>query len=378
MLVPDATLAPLPARKPPLNALTGIRTLLACNIVLFHFTPSYLGYAAPFVANGFVFVGFFFLLSGYVLAYNYAERALTLNARNFWVARFARLYPVYLVALLFSFRMLQLEWTARPHTEFWHGLVLTPLLLQAWSPSLATFWNTVGWTLSCELLLYAAFPWIIRLWTLHAPWLETSGRLVALFLLLWIVGLVPHLLYLWLNPDHLPQPITRYSYGLWLRALKYSPPAYLCMFMGGITLGKLQLRLHLTPRQRLGVATLGLAGLAVFFFTVVSRVPYVILHGGLLMPLFATLTLGLSGTNIIASVFAWRPLLVVGESTFCLYMLHFNGINLMQELHLWEHLRVAALEPWTSFAAILAVSIAVHHFIEKPARTLLLNRLLTK
>ena len=365
-----------PARQPALPALTGIRTLLACNIVLFHFTPGRTGYAAPFIQNGFVFVGFFFLLSGYVLAYNYTGRALTLRPRDFWIARFARLYPVYALTLLLSFRMLRLEWHARPRAEFWQGVVLTPLLLQGWNPWLATFWNTVGWTLSCELVLYAAFPGILRLWARRATPLETPARLAGLFLVLWLAGMVPHLLYLRFNPDHLPQPITRYSYGFWLRALKYSPPSYLCMFMAGVVLGKLQLLLPAAPRRRLALAAVGVAGVGAFFYTGVDHVPYLFMHAGLLLPLFAVLTLGLSGANAIASVFAMRPLLVVGESTYCLYMLHFNGINLMREEKLWERLHLAPFDPWISYAAILGVALAAHYLVEKPARKALLKRML--
>ena len=61
--------------------------------------------------------------------------------------------------------MVQDEWHARSHAEFWQGIILTPLVLQGWSPSVATFWNTVAWTLTSECVLYAAFPWLIRL-----PW----------------------------------------------------------------------------------------------------------------------------------------------------------------------------------------------------------------
>ena len=48
------------------------------------------------------------------------------------------------------------------------------------------------------------------------------------------------------------------------------------------------------------------------------------MHGGLLTPLFAALVIGLSGPNPISSAFACRPLLIVGESSYCLYLLHFN------------------------------------------------------
>lgn len=361
-------------RKPPLPALTGIRTLLALNIMFFHFTPPHMGYASPFVINGFVFVGFFILLSGFVLSYNYSDRALTLNPRDFWVARFARLYPVYLLALLLSFQMLETEWQARSHAQFWQGILLTPILLQGWSPWLATFWNTVGWTLSCELLLYALFPWIIRVWARRAPWLNTPGTLIPLFFAFWIVGLVPHTLYLVFNPDHLTEPVNRYSYGFWLRALKYTPPAYLCMFLAGITLGKLQLQLKISRVQRFAVAVVGLSVVLLFFYTTVSHVPYILLHGGLLVPLFALLTIGLSAPNPVASIFAWKPLLLVGESTYCLYMLHFNGINLFHSWHLWERLHLAAFDPWISYVAVMLLALAVHNFVENPVRRIILQR----
>ena len=80
-----------------------MRTLLAVNIMLFHFTPPHMKYLYPVIDNSYVFVGFFFLLSGFVLAYNYADRPTPLDKRQFWRARFARLYPIYLLSLvLFS------------------------------------------------------------------------------------------------------------------------------------------------------------------------------------------------------------------------------------------------------------------------------------
>src|SRR6202020_3679841 len=112
---------PVHARKPPLPALTGIRTLLAIFIILFHFTPPHLGFLYPIINNGYVFVGVFFLISGYVLTYNYADRARTLVKREFWLARFSRLYPVYLLVLLLSISMIQDEWHARPPAEFLRG-----------------------------------------------------------------------------------------------------------------------------------------------------------------------------------------------------------------------------------------------------------------
>ncbi len=358
-----------PARKPPLPALTGIRTLLAFNIVLFHFTPPYLGPLRPFVQHGFVFVNVFFLISGFILSYNYFDRGASLIKRDFWMARFSRLYPVYLLVLLISFRMLQIEWTARSHTEFWQGLTLTPLLLQGWSPSLATFWNTVAWTLSCEVAFYAAFPWLIRL-----PWPSKPSRLLLLIGLFWLIDLAPAVLYLLTNPDHLAAPVDRYTSTNLVRFLKYTPLPYAATFLTGVALSRLQFNLKVTQLQRLAIALCALLGLGLFFFLASERVPYLLLHGGLLLPLFATLVFGLCGPHFISSIFSWGPLLLIGESSYCLYLLHFNVFILIHMYKLPERLHVAAFDPWISYAALIALSILVYRYIENPARKAILTR----
>ncbi len=361
--------AAVSTRKPPLPALTGIRTLLALSIVLFHFTPPHLGLLYPIIDNGYVFVGVFFLISGYVLTYNYADRARTLVKREFWLARFSRLYPVYLLVLIVSASMLQDEWHARSHFEFWQGVLLTPLVLQGWSPSVATFWNTVSWTLSSEVVLYAAFPWLIRM-----PLPRKPLNLVLLLLSLWIIGLIPHSLYLLLNPDHLAGPVDRYSSTQLLRFLKYTPLPYVCTFLSGVTLGKLQLALTLTPRQRLILSAASLAAAGIFFYTLVLHTPYLLMHGGLMTPVFAALVLGLSGPHAISACFSWRPLLLVGESSYCLYLLHFNVFQLLHTYRVPQRLHLLAFDPWLSYGILVVLSLAVFHFVEVPARRAILSR----
>ncbi|MBB5056450.1 peptidoglycan/LPS O-acetylase OafA/YrhL [Granulicella aggregans] len=356
-------------RKPSLPALTGLRTLLALSIVFFHFTPPHMAAVAPIIENGYIFVGFFFLMSGYILSYNYADR-VGMNKREFWLARFSRLYPVYLLALALSFQMLVSEWSARSHTEFWQGVFLTPLLLQGWLPNLATFWNTVAWTLSCEMMLYLAFPYLIRVSLPRQPW-----KLIALFLGLWLVGMVPHVLYLTLNPDHLAAPADRYTATHLIRILKYTPPSYICTFLCGLTLGQLQSVLKLRGRERTGIAVLALAAIGAALYVFLPSLPYVLLHGGLLMPLFAALTVGLSGANPVASLFAFPPLVYVGRATFCLYLLHFNALMLIQSSHISQKLHLEALDPWLSYVAVVVLALAAHSFVEVPARKLILRHL---
>jgi len=159
-----------------------------------------------------------------------------------------------------------------------------------------------------------------------------------------------------------------------IRFLKYTPLPYAATFLAGITLSRLQLLTEITERQRLAIAATALTTLGLFFFFVSPHIPYLLLHGGLLLPLFAMLVFGLSGPHIISSVFSWGPLLLIGESSYCLYLLHFNVFQLIHIYRLPERLHVAALDPWISYVALLVLSVLVYRFVENPARKALLRR----
>ena len=340
--------------------------------MFFHFTPPHPNFLTPLFNSAFVFVGFFFLISGFVLAYNYADRP-TLPRRAFYVARIARVYPTYLLVLLLSIPFLALEWHARNHYQFFRGLALTPLALQGWSPAIATFWNTVGWTVPAEFTLYAVFPFLLIFIARHADRIRTPGRLVAAILCLWVVGILPHTAYYLFNPDHLAAPANRFTYAFWLRGLKFSPPPYFCTFTAGILLCRLHALLPLTVFRRTLLALIGFAGVTLFLIFAVDRVPYILVHGSLLLPLFSILIIGLAGPNPIAGILAWRPIVLLGETTFALYLLHFNAFTLIHFWRLPERLHVVRLDPWISYAFIMLLAFLISRFYEKPARRFLLS-----
>ena len=355
-------------RKPALPALTGIRSLLALTIMLFHFTPSGLTWAAhpsftlyPIINIGYVFVSFFFVISGFILYYNYAHRAGGVSPVDFWVARASRLYPIYLLTMLVSIPMLAAEWSARSHTQFVVGVITTPLLIQGFFPRLATFWNTVSWTLSCEVALYLLFPWLVKI---RLP--KNVGKLVALFATFWLLGMLPHALYLLRNPDHLTHAPDRYSTGVYIDFLKYTPLPYLCTFLCGIIIGRIHEQAKLGVRGRMIV---GLSGFAAGWFCcyhLSTQMPYILVHGGLLTPVFGAIILGLAGPSPLATLFSWRPLVAIGTSTYCLYLLHFNVFQLIHDHHLPERLHVAWIDPWISYGFVVLLAMAARKWVEHP------------
>ncbi len=110
-------------KREPLVALTGLRFLLAIWVVCYHFRPPLdsvlagvpvlLAGVKHLLATGYVAVGAFFVLSGFVLAYNYDFRAARPGKyTRFGIARFSRIYPLYLCALLLMLLLNMLHRTA--------------------------------------------------------------------------------------------------------------------------------------------------------------------------------------------------------------------------------------------------------------------------
>jgi peptidoglycan/LPS O-acetylase OafA/YrhL len=357
-------------RKPALPGLTGLRSLLALTILLFHFTPAGLTWSRhpsitlyPVINIGYVFVSFFFLISGFILSYNYADRTERMNAVDFWMARFSRLYPVYALTMVISIPMLIGEWAVRSRGDFWTGAIATPLLMQGFFPHLATFWMTVTWTLSCEVMLYLTFPWLLRL-----RWPQSIGKLLTLGLAFWMIGLIPHSIYVLRDPDHFGQMATRYSDGFWINTLKYTPLPYLCTFLAGLTLGRLHEAMKLSARARVVVGLAGFSGVWFVAYHLTEKVPYIMIHGGLLTPLFAAIILGLAGKSALASVFSWKPLVAIGASTYALYLLHFNVFELLQQHHVWERIGLGRFDPWISYLFVVLLALGVRKIVEHPAQ----------
>ena len=356
------------AHKPArLNALTGLRCFAAINIVLFHFSnPQWFGWLAPVVNAGYVSVSFFILLSGFVLAYNYAGRARAgdLKKGRFWEARFTRLYPVYLLSLLLSWRMVPAEYAAHTHGMFWAGMALSPLLLQGWIPQIATFLNTPAWTMSAESAYYIAFPWLAKM---KKP--ERMGPQLARMAAVWGLGMVPGLLYMVLNPDGIAHP-DRWSYGPWLQVLKYTPLPHLASFVFGVMLANLDELVPRPGRLRLNLGLAGFAGI-LGILSLGPLVPYALSHDGLLMPLFGCVILGLAGENPLATLLGARPLVFVGEASYCLYLLHFNLWNLIHDSHVLERTGLIRFDPWISYVLLIGLALLALYLVEKQAQRLL-------
>jgi peptidoglycan/LPS O-acetylase OafA/YrhL len=102
----------------------------------------------------------FFVLSGFVIHYNYGANIAAKGApaiRSFLIARFARLYPLYLLVLLLSIAVSpSIIGESAFRTWTWRYLTMT----QDWTPTLldgkllATLYFGSAWSISAEVGLY--------------------------------------------------------------------------------------------------------------------------------------------------------------------------------------------------------------------------------
>jgi peptidoglycan/LPS O-acetylase OafA/YrhL len=151
------------ARSPerrPIEAVTGLRFFAALLVVVSHF-PQIIPIDRCQVTlghQGAAGVTIFFVISGFVLTYNYADafRTSTAGTLAFMRSRIARIWPINIVSL--AIITLILLWWANPSSAAtW---VVNLLMLQALVPTKAMLlsWNPPAWSVSCELIFYCLFP----------------------------------------------------------------------------------------------------------------------------------------------------------------------------------------------------------------------------
>ena len=172
------------SRPKEIAALAGARALPPLILVLFHFCEQsgYFGVRAldaP-IGKGYLWVEFFFALSGFILVHVFGARANALwkprEYLRFLGTRLARLYPLHLTALLLLLFVVAASRVLAAAFGFvsifdqpYHPIVTLPtfvaslFLVQAWNILPELSWNAPSWFVSVEFLLCILFPFYAAL-----------------------------------------------------------------------------------------------------------------------------------------------------------------------------------------------------------------------
>lgn len=352
--------AALSARRNALRPLTSLRFFAALLVFVTHSEVTR-RYAVVF-GFGYAGVGFFFLLSGFILTYTYwhaFDKRLTGDAvRAFYRARIARVYPVYLVTMTMMLIFLSLcggdFWTGLPAGARLRAVVAELLVVQSWLPAAVNpaAVNPPAWSIAVEALFYALFP--VLLWgllrVLRQAW---YGAILAAAAAVW-TGLA-----VWERTQHV-------ALDQW--PLYTFPPARLPEFLIGMLLGVAFLRrpagttMRSATRAELLALCCALAGIVWS-----PGFPGALRFGGLLIPAFALIIwVFAQQRGALSRALGGAVFVRLGEISFSLYLVHLFAVYAVQRTGAGGFLALLG-----SFALTLALSFALYHLVEEPLRALI-------
>lgn len=367
-----------PAVSPQLDALTSMRFFAAMLVLLFHYAWFFPGemYETTWIRLGSSGVTFFFILSGFILAYTYEKTDFKNihNVRKFYVARVSRIYPVYLLSLLLGLpAYLAYLKAASPAGQLVAATtpVLAPLVLHAWVPGAACALNCPSWSISAEAFFYACFPFMLPL-VLKRPrtWL-------VVVLVSWVIIAFAYLR-LWeaLRPGQ--QLFNTNQDGNFVEEfVKFFPAGRMPEFILGIALFAIWRRSRLSAKFYLIFAVLS------FFLLILAQplIPTLLINNGIMAIGYAPLIL--AGASMTGGFLAHPWLIHFGRISFALYLLHVPVAAFVERVDRRLFDAVISQDHPVARVVISAVlalvaSAIVFHFVEEPGRRVLRERFALK
>jgi peptidoglycan/LPS O-acetylase OafA/YrhL len=319
-------------------ALTGIRFFAILHIFCFHLWTLYDMEKQPgvenllrdmsnlpaglltYLSNGWMSTSFFFLLSGFILAYLYwgADGKITVPKKTFWLARATRIYPIHILLVLVSFlgAGYHLSNGVSPSTLVASAMA-TLVLVQAWFPDFVPLWSWPTWTISALVFLYGVMPFLM-------PMLARLSRRNASILLcsLPLISLIPTAVYaLYFPAGTEPQQF-------WQIFIGSTPIFWLAHFVAGMLLTKVfalsKYNAVISPVKKSWFAWGDIALVAVIVIACVPGIEepfkYFLRHG-LLMPLYMIIIVDLAqGKGVAARFFSLPWMGFLGETGFSIFI----------------------------------------------------------
>tara|TARA_B110000438_G_scaffold224917_1_gene218871 strand:- start:2461 stop:3549 length:1089 start_codon:yes stop_codon:yes gene_type:complete len=286
------------------EALDAFRGLCALSVVVFHMR--FIGSITEFdfFRGSELFVEFFFVLSGFVLAHGYGFKE-NLNFKTFMKARFFRLYPLHFTMFIFVIifniiKLLAVQYSGLSFSsEAFSGvntisqIIPNLLLIQSWTPFTEPYsFNGPSWSISIEFYMYALLFTSIVLFKVN--------KVLAWFL----ISLIAFLLIL-LESELLVSTV--------LRGLS-------CFFGGAFTYVIYKKLSHLKPSYILGSIIEGLLLLSVFYI-VQSDLEYRSIIGPITF-IFTVLFFAFE-SGYFSELLKVRPFQYAGKLSYSIYMTHF-------------------------------------------------------
>lgn len=345
-----------------INALTSLRFVFAIMVFGAHGYVVDDFFSAHFFKEGFVGVSFFFVLSGFIIAYNYQHKLEEnkIGKRIFWVARFARVYPLhgltlFVAAVLGNCVMASgvMDWLV----HFLTSLTLT----NAYIPREDYFFsfNSPSWSLCCEQLFYFCFPFLI-------PFAKNYKRLLYAFVLAAVVVVI--------GMNLTPQENIK---GYWY----VNPVTRFPDFILGMLLFRLYEYMKAKKISSRQGSVMEIVSVVVFmvFYVYASEIPKVYRYSCYYwVPVAMVLVSFALQKGALSKALNNRLMITGGEISYSFYLIH---LFILQSYAEWQRSADFKIEWYLSvpvlFCVIILLSILSYRYFEKPMNKkikLLLNK----
>jgi peptidoglycan/LPS O-acetylase OafA/YrhL len=300
-----------------LSNLTPLRGMAAILVAIFHFEMAIARFVPAartmFFEKSYLMVDLFFVLSGFIMLHVYGDSFhQTLrkdSVRHFFVARFARTYPLHLFTLLLLVLIVRYltNWGNPPILlEQPSDILPNVFLLQSFGVCRIYNWNIPSWSISAEWGAYLLFPFL-ALWIGRSR-AAASVALTVLVLAAWycIMFVLPRK-----NPMNPMIPVphnlnTTFDYG-YLRGI------------AGFTAGMLVYQLyHLPAFGRI----FGKDKASVVILLLVAAGLHFAINDAVLVLLFAALVLSFAVNNgMLHRICNNRVLQYLGDISYSIYLM---------------------------------------------------------
>jgi peptidoglycan/LPS O-acetylase OafA/YrhL len=353
--------------KHKIDALTSLRFFAAALIVVLHGTQVFgrIRFTDHFAI--FQAVGFFYVLSGFILAYTYDGMPNTRGALSkYAVSRAARVLPVHLFTAVLAYLVIE---NARAPLRI---VAANLSLVQAWIPGFEYSYslNGVSWSISDEAFFYAMLPLLLidlrRVWLRNLavcailtvsilylargaqdPVLTWAGYIFPLTRLFeFVVGVATYRIYTALAPK--------------IRLLSARSATVLEVGAVVVTLASM----HYAMEALFHPVTYHIIGRALPVW--IGSSGSCLVFGGLILILACE-------AGKVSWLLARRPMVYLGGISFALYMCHQIIVRVLLEHPSW----LTHAPTWVNYSAYIATALlgaaAINRFIEDPARDAVLR-----
>ncbi|MDE3235521.1 MAG: acyltransferase [Bacteroidota bacterium] len=344
-----------------LEQLTFTRFIAVAAIVVFHFGTSVYPFNIPLLSPlfhaAYVGVSYMYLLSGFVMMIAYQHKKKEgIALRTFYRNRLARVYPMYVLALVITIFFYSIDERIFSVQE----VLLNVFALQAWVPGDALSLNAPGWSVSVEVFFYVLFPLLFN-------YVYRNGSFIKLMLiaiLLWLLTQVG--LNIALHTSFY-KGFPSASHDL----LFYFPLMHLNEFIIGNIAGLLfVIRKEKQCRNNDGLLLL-LVAISVVGVYLLQHFSF---HDGLFALLYAPLLYCLSlNDGNITRLFTKKIFVWAGEISYAIFILQKPFFLFGRKYLPSIGVKDSAIQFYIIFILLLIFSFLTYRYVETPARKWILQ-----